>query len=105
MLKYYQICDLKKYSDQTIPNYCFELQKYKKVTSIMKILFVKSPGGTRRHERPKRSCADHVENDLKYAHGVRRWILKHSVREELAAKVSNVQVLQGPYLPWSEGLK
>jgi len=54
--------------------------------SIMKILFVESPGGSRRHERPKRSCAHHVENYLKYAHGVRGWILKHSVREDLAAK-------------------
>jgi hypothetical protein len=51
----------------------------------MKILFVESPGGTRRHEKPKRSWADHVENDLNYAHGVRRWILKHSVRKYLAA--------------------
>lgn len=73
--------------------------------SIMKILFEEGPCGTRRHERSKRSCADHVENDLKYTHGVRRWKLKHSVREELAAKVSKVQVLQVPYVPWSEGLK
>jgi hypothetical protein len=62
----------------------------------MKILIMESLGGKRRHERPKRSCADDVDSDLKYAHGVRRWILQLSVREELAAKVSKVQVLQGP---------
>jgi len=73
-----------------IANYCLERQKYKEDMSIVKILFVERPGGTRRHERPKRSCADHVENDVMYAHGVRRWILKHSVREELAAKVSKI---------------
>jgi hypothetical protein len=55
--------------------------------SIVKILFVESPGGTRRHERPARSCSDHVQNHVKYAHGVRMWILKHSVREELTAKL------------------
>jgi len=83
----------------------FEAKKYKEDMNIMKILFVESPGGTRSHERPKRSCSDHVDNYLKYAHGVRRWILKHSVREDLAAKVSKFQVFQGPYLSWSEGLK
>jgi len=71
----------------------------------MKILFVESPCGTRRHERPKRNCADHVENELNYAHGVRWWILKHSVKKDLAAKFNKVQVLQEPCLPWSEGLK
>jgi hypothetical protein len=105
-----------------------ERQKCKEDISIVKIPFVDSPDDTRRHERPKRICVDHVENDLKHAHGVRTWILKHSVREDLAANVSkagdklsschvsssdvrivcprlNVQVLQGPYLPSRESRK
>jgi hypothetical protein len=82
-----------------------EGQKYKKDMSIVKIIFMESQGDKRRHERSKIICADDVENNLQYAHWARRWTLKRSVREELAAKVSKVQVLQEPYLPWSEGLK
>jgi len=105
MLKDYQIYDLKNTAIKRLTNYCLERQKYKEEMSIMKILFVGSPGGKKRHERPKRSCAQHVENCLNYAHEVRMWILKHSVRKDLAAKVSKVQALQGPYLSWSERLK
>jgi hypothetical protein len=61
--------------------------------SDVKIIFMESQGGKRRHERSKIICANDVENNLKYVHGVRRWILKRYVSGVVAANVSKVPVL------------